>query len=534
MDNRTRKLLLFLILAIAASVRLWGNHYGLPYFEHPDEAHYLPIAMSMLEHGDPRPHYFQNPPLLTYMFSAAAAVMLGIGRLCAGVLQLPEPARAWSVDPTSFYILARSMCALLGAGTVYLLFRSARRLAGNLTAFLSAFLLAVCFLHVRDSHFAVNDIAAAFFLMLSFGLSLRVWKEKGILPAALAGAAAGLAIATKYTAGLVILPFFAACFFNRAEVSRRITVYLCCLALAFSLACPWYLEPREFIYGIKSLAWISSSPWPGALPFCPLLQYLFALGWGLGLVPLVFAAAGLAFLFRDQARFWIAASFPLAYFLLMGASKLFFVRFAIPLLPFACFFAAVAAAQLISRCAQGSTARRAWYAVLFALILSAQSIAAVISHNRAICRTDSRVVAGKWMQESLSPAERILIEAFAPDISKVDYRLGKKYARGAPGYAVADAWSWLPKNTMARYREQSYTYIVTSDFMRRSYTDYSRRYPGESLFYSQLEHQAQKVYDSDPYGTRSPWLCVDDTYSPFYNVFFVSDPGPRIRVFRIR
>ena len=50
-------------------LRLWGIDFGLPFFNHYDEKHYLPVALKILRTGDLNPHYFRNPPLLTYLYS---------------------------------------------------------------------------------------------------------------------------------------------------------------------------------------------------------------------------------------------------------------------------------------------------------------------------------------------------------------------------------------------------------------------------------------------------------------------------------
>src|SRR5438874_444420 len=75
----------------------------------------------------------------------------------------------------------------------------------------AAAFLAVAFLHVRDSHFGVTDVPAAFLTVCAFWAALRCATE-GARDArvALAGALCGLAASTKYNAAVALLPAMAA------------------------------------------------------------------------------------------------------------------------------------------------------------------------------------------------------------------------------------------------------------------------------------------------------------------------------------
>ena len=57
------------------------------------------------------------------------------------------------VDPTPHYILVRSQVAILGTATALLTYFTAKRLLDVKTGLVSALIMAVAFLHVRDSHF---------------------------------------------------------------------------------------------------------------------------------------------------------------------------------------------------------------------------------------------------------------------------------------------------------------------------------------------------------------------------------------------
>src|SRR5262249_42588375 len=58
-------------------------------------------------------------------------------------------------------------------------------------------------LHVWESHFAVTDVVMTFWIVVVLAFSVRLLRATGVREYAFAGAAIGLAAASKYTAALV-------------------------------------------------------------------------------------------------------------------------------------------------------------------------------------------------------------------------------------------------------------------------------------------------------------------------------------------
>src|ERR671912_762430 len=72
------------------------------------------------------------------------------------------------------------------------------------TALLATVLFAVMPLHVRESHFVLTDVPVTFFVMLAVLFSLRAHERGTARCFALAGAAVGLAAATKYNGAVAL------------------------------------------------------------------------------------------------------------------------------------------------------------------------------------------------------------------------------------------------------------------------------------------------------------------------------------------
>src|SRR5215213_3948486 len=134
----------------ALVVRLIGLRTGLPYVYNADEnSHFVPRAIGMFGHSL-NPDYFINPPAFTYVIHALFAVRWGTD---------PAPVGdAFATDPTEAFALARGAAAFLGALAVPLTaIAGARLFEDRRVGVVAGALLAVAFLPVHYSHFALND-----------------------------------------------------------------------------------------------------------------------------------------------------------------------------------------------------------------------------------------------------------------------------------------------------------------------------------------------------------------------------------------
>ncbi len=201
---RARRLVwlgLALVLLVALGLRLWGIRQGLPYAYNSDEdAHFVPRAIGMLTLGW-NPHYFANPPAYTDLLRLVFAAWFG-GR--AGV------SHTFATNPTAVFTLARVCAALLGTLAVWLLYIAGARLFDRGIALLAAALEAVAFLPVFYAHLALNDVPTLAPLTLSLLGTAGVLRKGRARDYLLAGVGLGLGCATKYTAGVALLPLLAA------------------------------------------------------------------------------------------------------------------------------------------------------------------------------------------------------------------------------------------------------------------------------------------------------------------------------------
>jgi hypothetical protein len=149
-----------------------------------------------------------HPPLLQYLYGLPVALM--------AVRYPAEPPDGWSYreryryarslyfeqgnDPEVIAFRARLVGVLIGALLVGAVYAVARSLAGAEAALLAAALAAFYPDVLAHSGVSYNDVPAALALLVAAATLDRAIRKPGMRRAALAGAAVGLAIATKFSA----------------------------------------------------------------------------------------------------------------------------------------------------------------------------------------------------------------------------------------------------------------------------------------------------------------------------------------------
>ncbi len=441
------------VLAGGLGLRLWGVQQGLPYAYNTDEAdHFVPRAVAMFGH-DLNPHYFANPPGFTYVLHYLFALAYGGAD---GVRH------AFVHHPTEVYTLARVAAALLGVLALWLLYLTGARLFGRAVGLLAAAVEAVAFLPVFYSHLALNDVPTLAPLTLSLLGSAGVLLKGRKRDYALAGVGLGLACATKYTAGIVLLPFIAAVAArvlwrgdsepdpeanpgsssdpdpaskpglgtNSEERSKPLLHAALGVALmallafaAFFAANPfWLLDYKAFHAELVHQSSLSAEAQGklGAPKRGGLVYYLWSLSWGLGWLPALAALGGaVAIWWRRQALGWLLVPAPILFLAFMGLQGRYFGRWLMPILPLLCllaaFFALQAAAWIAAAIRPHRRAVGLAAAGVLAALLLAQGLVYSVHSGLVLARADTRNLTREWMLENLPRRARIVAEPISPD-----------------------------------------------------------------------------------------------------------------------
>jgi 4-amino-4-deoxy-L-arabinose transferase-like glycosyltransferase len=501
-------------VAGALAVRLWGIRHGLPYAYNADEdAHFVPDAVRMAEAHGFHPHYFANPPALTY----ALRLVFGL-RWGGGV------GGAWAADPGALFLTGRVLVAVLGAAAAGLLAVAGARLFDRATGLLAGALVAVGFLPVFYSHLALNDVPAMAAVCLALVGAARLFEGAGPRWALAAGGAAGLAVATKYTGGVALVALVGAVVLGPGPTARRLGLGLGAAALAFALADPYaILDPAAFWHGVHGQADISGHAKPGQTLRPGLRYYGWSLTWGLGWLPTLAAAAGAALLVaRDRRRAVVVLGPLVAFALAMGLQGRYFGRWLMPVLPFVALLAAHAALVLARR-----APRPALAAGLLAAAVCLQGAWASVRSDRVLSRPDARGDARGWMLAHVPRGALVVADGSARPRWLAPWR---RYPVPRGDRAVLA----LRPALLAAYRRRGACWVVVGSTQRGRAEADPARARNALAYYAALGREATLVHRAAPWpaATRTPAFNFDwsfQYYGPAYD-----RPGEEVSVYRLR
>jgi 4-amino-4-deoxy-L-arabinose transferase-like glycosyltransferase len=570
---------LAVVLLVGLGLRLWGIEQGLPYAYNADEAdHFVPRAVAMFGHSL-NPHYFANPPAFTYVLHYLFAIAYGGGNGARVAL---------AAHPAEVYTLARVAAALLGVAALWLLYATGARLFSRAVGLLAAAIEAVAFLPAFYSHLALNDVPTLAPLTLSLLGTARVVRRGRARDYALAGVGLGLACATKYTAGIALVPFVAAVAVRLAADERAKTTALgvvlagALAVVAFLVANPYsLLDYSSFHSGLVKQSAQSAqaqgklgAPRDGGFAY-----YLWTLTWGLGWAPALAALGGAIAIWRRRpALGWVLVPGPVAFLVFMGLQGRYFGRWLLPIFPLLCllaaFFVVELAGALTSRLARaragagraGAGRRRAGRSgaivaaalsgLLVALVLVQGTVFSVHS-GLVLARADTRNIVRRWLVANLPSGSKIVAEPVSPDVwareragslaaESNPYRWHKYpslLARIAPDgsllqtglrvVGIEDYERTLAPALLGYYESHGYCTVISgSTESGRAFAD-RRSVPLAVAYYHALQRDGEVVFRASPYARGAGPVAFGFDWSFDYYPLAYARPGPSMTVYRL-
>jgi hypothetical protein len=336
-------------LGLATVLRVWAIGHASAQSAAGGEADFVGRVLAMMSTGDLNPRAFERGGLLYYVHLPVAVFAFLIGALQGRWGSLAE------VDPQYFYPWARAVTALFGVATVVVVHQIGMRWGGR-HALLAAGLLALMPLHVRESHFALADVPLTFFVTLTVLAALRAHEQRHALAFALAGVAAGLAIATKYSGALALAaPLLAAWMTHPVRPSRLVAALATVGAafVTFLVVAPYTLfDLPGFLDGFARLATAEVVRDPDA-PSHALIYYRH-LRAGLGWPSMLLLVSGLILgVVRvvngpGRVRWSVLLVVSVVFLWWIWRRHLTEARFLLPIVPVLCVFVAVAVISGVS------------------------------------------------------------------------------------------------------------------------------------------------------------------------------------------
>ena len=488
-DLNPSRLGLVLALLAAAMLRFWALPQGVPFSPGVDEPEVMERAVRMMKTGDFSPHFFDYPTLYMYVQAVVAVFRFAFGAmrgLWGGLAQAPTEA---------FYVWGRAVTAILGTATVWVVYRAGMRW-GARTALLAAVMIAVMPLHVRESHYVLTDVPATFLVMLTFLLSLRAHERSTVWSFALAGAAAGLAGATKYNGVLAVLMPLLACVMTPAARPSRPVAMLGIVGgmlTAFFLAAPYtFIDLPTFL---NQFARLSSEYRTPAVTSDPVWQTYFkhlrnALQWPGAMLVIAGIVFGVWRTLRgpDRMKWVLVTVFPVVYFPFVSNQNIVYARYLLPLVPFLSLLAAAAVVCIVDWMRRINLPRQARNVATIALTLVAIAPPAYISirYDANAAKEWTTEQAYDWIRRELPAGTNIRLEGSLAIKLPASYRTS--YVKQ------------LRLDGVESYTDTDIQYLVASSQCYGDYFQNPDKFRAEYADYQEIFSQTEEVARFKPTG----------------------------------
>jgi hypothetical protein len=542
-------LALIALTLFALALRSWGLSFGLPYAYHIDEHFYYPNAWAMGLGQLDLPDQSHGPSLYLGVLLIGQRLMYA---LLGQGLSLAEFGRWLETNPWPFLLSARVISALAGALTIPFVFLMGRRYRDRRIGLSAALIMSVLFFHVRDSHFGVPDSFMTLFVAMTGWLALRAYQSNSKRDFWLAGLAAGLATASKYTSAIVFVPVALAAFHlassNRKRTLLQLTWAIIGLVIGFAIGYPNLLINFPAFIKDISFLWIRVGAgfegW-SLLPDNSAIFYLSTLLWSIGLAAVGLSAIGLLIsLRRRHFEDWLLVSFPIVYVIVMSLSLGHFGRYMIPILP--CLAVLIAETcltavphlikKILIRLKRESIAARRLPGALGVLALLSVIVPNAANSLRAdwiLAQPDTRSLAKAWIETNLPAGARIAVEwpYHTPPLSNgYDVPPGSQRE-----YWIDLVWGFgLADRPITQYQTDGTQYLISTSYIYDIPVADPQQQLARQKFYAELPHVFREIKTFSPRcDGGEPEFIFDQIYGPAVDLWRLCYAGPLIRIYQV-
>ena len=401
------RLWLVVIVVVAATLRLTHIQWDQNHFFHPDER----AVVSAVQRLSFKPLHL-NPQFFAY-----GSLPIYLARIASGVVSVVYP---YAATYDGIIVVGRALSAVIGTLTVLLLVMLGTRLYDRSVGLLAGFLLAVCVLHVQNSRFLTVDVPLTFFVLLALYQFVRVSTEGRAVHFVLAGAAIGLATATKFSAMPLFLPLGVAAVYRFWSERRFLSVAgRCVLAalaagLAFALAEPYAVIDRAAFYHdiFEQSNMVRNA---GVFPYTTQYMHTAKYGYDItqlvlwGMAPALGIVAVWASVIRPAVAWrtrrveeWVLLSWVVPFFLITGWFEVKFPRYLLPIYPLMILWGAE---WLVRAYRKGTLLGR-----LAAPAVAIGTVAAALSFVSLYTRPHTVVTASEWTYQHIPAGSKILTQ----------------------------------------------------------------------------------------------------------------------------
>lgn len=519
------RLSLCLIVLSALAVRLYGLNWDHGADLHPDELFVAKIVLIDRIRLDWPPDFTNlldparsglnprsvDPVTGEYREFAYGALPLFVTDLAAWILSRLTGVNWNAMDHA--YLVGRTLSALLSALTIVPVAYLGRRIGGPMVGLLAAFFAALAPMSIQLAHFFTTDSWLTFFVACALLASAVAASRGAVWHFALAGAAFGLAMASKGSVFSLVVPIVVAVFYNAARKwgdeshSRTaISAAVHLLAAGFSSLAAFavfepfaLLRPAVYVQSLATQADIVSGKfdvpftrvYAGTTPVLYQIEQLVR--WGYGPVAGLLALAGMGLLAarapRGEATALVLMSWSIPYCAVLIVADVKFLRYLEPLAPVLAIGAGLAVvrlrAALSTRPSLLLPARAAAPAILIGALAWTAAFTSIYSHE------NPRVAATKWIYAMIPPGSILTAEYWDDALPRA---LAYSLTPTSFGYGsvLLDLYRDLPPEEIS---SEIYDALSRADYIVQSSERVESavhaapwRYPAQGRFFDELEN----------------------------------------------
>jgi 4-amino-4-deoxy-L-arabinose transferase-like glycosyltransferase len=419
-------LILFVIIVLGFSLRIWGLDFGLPYQFHQDEPIIVNHALAYGS-GDLNPHFFIIPPLASYILFVFYGLYFLILKLSGVVNNSDSFVINFFRNPTGFYLIGRFLLGLIPSlVSICLTHFISRKLFSRRAALYAAFFMAVAFLNVVNAHYIYTDNLLVMFILSAYLIILSLINHPTRLKCILSGFFIGLSIASKYNAGIMIVPFFAAYFFSKKEnrafevIIKDISTFIIVLFVTFIVCNPYaVLDYKLFFLSVPGRIRHSYIGW-----FHHIQYSLFE---GVGFISVLLGISGLICALKKQFKIVsILLLFPVIFYLHLVFASQVFSRYALALIPFLSIGIGFLLFDFLGQKIKSQFYQR--IIVFISVLLVIPTLIKSIKADQLFAGCDTRVEATEWIKINIPLFSKIALDNtfFRPQISQTAAQLKEK------------------------------------------------------------------------------------------------------------
>lgn len=409
-----------LILLCGAGLRLWGIGAGLPFVIHPDENRQVLDSLGMASRLSLLPEEFSYPAMHKYLLLVSSGAYFLMGRAAGWFADPSDFALSFLTGGSEVFLIGRLLSAAAGTIIGVVVYRMGRRLYGEAAGLIGLAYSMGMFHLIQHSQWAIADIFVALFTITALyfisSCAIDPNDNKSLLLGALF---AGLAVSTKPQGAFLAVPIALSQFYalmdsgfriSRAFLGWRALGALILVAAGLIGNLSWIFEFGASLEKFTMLSQVAHLGISSREPFSEGAVSLIA--WfardlvrqegPLGAVLI----AGVAYsAIRRTRQDLIALSYMAVFFFALRDWAVRYLHLFVAIMPALALLGGRFTGDLAARCRLKGA-----FAVMLAVAIITPSAAWSIEASLTKGRTDTRLIAKRWVEENIDNGTPIAID----------------------------------------------------------------------------------------------------------------------------